>query len=212
MSYRDFENHLLIGLYRAWKDGRDIVSFGRVIQDHGLEHERGWIVRAHESLTNRGFIEGPANRRVEEMTAGRLTSDGMLFVEDNLLEDASEDISNPDGLAPGSDRVVRFDHNSEQFLSITVGIADLSEAVRGDNSLEIEPDERSRIVSSLNSALILWDAAQLKVIQVKIGVLMAVEDAGRVLASTAKAVAAALLVDTIKSFVKVHTGMDLDHI
>jgi len=39
---------------------------------------------------------------------------------------------------------------------------------------------------------------------------MALEDAGKALGATAKAVAAALLVDTIKAFIKNHTGLDLD--
>jgi hypothetical protein len=40
--------------------------------------------------------------------------------------------------------------------------------------------------------------------------MSAVQDATVVLKNTAKAVVAALLVDTIKSFVKTHAGVDLD--
>jgi hypothetical protein len=49
-------------------------------------------------------------------------------------------------------------------------------------------------------------------IQIKVGVLMAIEDGARILAGTAKAVAAALLIDTLKGLVKARTGLDLDHL
>ena len=67
-------------------------------------------------------------------------------------------------------------------------------------------------MAGLEAAELLWDAAQLKLIQIKVGVIMAVEDARKVLAGTAKAVAGALIVDAIKSLVKNQLGIDLDNI
>jgi hypothetical protein len=78
--------------------------------------------------------------------------------------------------------------------------------------LAVDPAAKDRIYRSLDAAWTIWQASELKLIQLKVGVLMAVEDAARILKGTVKAVAAALLVDTIKAFVKSHLGIDLDHI
>ncbi|HZG08422.1 MAG TPA: hypothetical protein VEZ70_05520 [Allosphingosinicella sp.] len=107
-----------------------------------------------------------------------------------------------------SDRLVRIDHNQPGYQEILTGLTEIRDAVRGANDLEDE--ERDRLVVSLGAAESLWNAGQLKLIQIKIGVVMALEDAGKALGATAKAVAAALLVDTIKAFIKNHTGLDLD--
>ena len=132
---------------------------------------------------------------------------GYRKVEQLVL--ASEPAS---GAAPASDRLVAFNHNSPEFSEIRDGIRDLYESLRGANELTVDENERSRIAHSLLAAVELWEAVQLKAIQVKIGILMAVEDARNSLAATAKAVSAALLIDAIKALVKSHTGLDLDKI
>ena len=53
----------------------------------------------------------------------------------------------------------------------------------------------------------LWEAAELRVIQIQIGVILAVEDAASVLAPLGKAVGINLLVDLIKQIIKVATGI-----
>jgi DNA-binding MarR family transcriptional regulator len=112
-------------------------------------------------------------------------------------------------VAPASDRLVRIDHNQPGYQEILTGLSEVRDAVRGANDLGEE--ERDRLVASLGAAESLWQAGQLKMIQIKIGVVMAVQDAAAALGATAKAVAAALLVDTIKGFIKSHTGIDLDN-
>ena len=112
--------------------------------------------------------------------------------------------------APASDRIVRFDHNEPGYQEILEGILEVGEAIRGANDLE-EP-ERDRLSVSLSAAQSLWKAAQLKVIQIKVGIILTLEDAAIALGVTAKAVATALLVDTIKAFIKTRTGIDLDQI
>jgi hypothetical protein len=112
--------------------------------------------------------------------------------------------------APASDRIVPLNHNEQGYLLVERGISELSEAVRTVNDLPIAPEERDQILAGLSAAAVLWNSAQLKIIQVKVGVLMAIEDAGRVLANTVKAVAIAVFVDAIKSIVKNHAGFDLD--
>ncbi|KTW02471.1 hypothetical protein SB4_03340 [Sphingomonas sanguinis] len=66
------------------------------------------------------------------------------------------------------------------------------------------------MLSALDVAETLWSTGNLKLLQVKVGVLMAVEDASRLLAETAKQVAVSLLIDAIKAFVKTHFHADLD--
>jgi DNA-binding PadR family transcriptional regulator len=114
--------------------------------------------------------------------------------------------------APTADGFVSFNHNAPEFEFISGGIDELKEAVRTTNGLPVTPEERDRIMIALDAAKVYWQSTQLKYLQVKVGILMAVEDAARVLASTAKATAAALLVDAIKAFFRTHTGLDLDKI
>jgi hypothetical protein len=212
INFRQFEDQLLLALYRASEAGSDIVSFDRASQEAGLEYRPGWLVRAHDSLSGKGYVAGPANRRIEEMTAARLTPDGMLYVEDNLLEGSPSAVvdAEDDHSAPASNRLVRFDHNLPEYQQIATGILDVREAIRAANDLSVDEDERNRLIATLGSAQALWDAAQLKIVQIKVGILMALEDARTALARTTKAVAASLLVEAVKAFIKSHTGIDLD--
>ena len=114
-------------------------------------------------------------------------------------------------IVPASDRVVRFDHNNPYFVEISAGISDVREAVRATNGLDTGSEDRERILAALDAAQFLWKSVQIKVIDLKVGILLALEDATKFLAATAKAVAAALLVDTFKAFVKNHASVDLDN-
>ena len=107
--------------------------------------------------------------------------------------------------------MVRLDHNNPEFAAIANRLAEVREAVREINDSDVDTEERERLLASFDAAQTYWQAIQIKVIQLKVGVLMAVEDAVRMLGGTAKAVTAALLVDSIKAFVKNHTGVDLDN-
>jgi hypothetical protein len=217
-DFRDFERATMLALYRAWQDGTPIISLAKALLqlDPNIQWQRGWLVRAHDGLRSKGFLEGPANRRIEEMTVGSLTAAGLQYVEDHFSdaerypEGGRPEIDSTVTTAPAADRLVRFDHNSVEFQEISRVIGDLTEAVRATNSPDVDADERDRVINSLQAAATFWDAAQLKLIQIKIGVMSAVQDATVVLKNTAKAVVAALLVDTIKSFVKTHAGVDLD--
>lgn len=156
-----------------------------------------------------GVVELPQGRvfgseaSPPEGFAGR---EGDVFYQ---FEPASES-SEGTAVAPAADRVVRFDDNQAARIEISNSLLEIREAVRGVNTAD--PDERDRVGTSLEAAYTLWQAAQLKIIQVKVGVLMAAEDAANLLKNTAKGVAAALLVDTIKAFIKNYTGVDLDNL
>lgn len=76
--------------------------------------------------------------------------------------------------APAADRVVPLNHNEPEYLEIDKKLGELSTAVLGDN--ELNPEEKSRISSGLVAAKAVWNALEIKAIQYKVGVLMAVED------------------------------------
>lgn len=125
------------------------------------------------------------------------------------VEDGESAVEN-NSFVPASDRLVSLDHNLPEYKEISRGIADLREKVRGINSQDIDIEEKSRILAGLAGASALWEAAQLKVLQVKVGILMAVEDAENALSALFKDVGVALLIEAIKSFVKNHIDLDLD--
>lgn len=223
MRYREFLN-LLIGIvgYETAISGTTNHRIGILLDAYGLPFKRYWEENALADLNNDARIQmyrhiGP----MREQTI-MLTGDGTSWFEDEFEENAVQTfeaygIRNPHqepGLnvneAPASDRMVSLDHNLEAYSKIASGLATIKEAVRSANDIEVEPEERDRIFRSLEAAQSLWSAAQLNYLQIKVGVLMAAEDAAKVLAGTAKAVASALLVDAIKAFVKGHAGLDLD--
>jgi len=117
-----------------------------------------------------------------------------------------------DNQAPASNRVVRFNHNAPDAVEIALQLDDISESVRGANGVEIDELERDRVFAALEVAKEIWRSGNFKLIQFKVGVLMAVEDAAALLVSNAKHVSAAMLVDAIKAFAKNHFHADLDGI
>ncbi len=132
-----------------------------------------------------------------------ISESGYKKVERDMREGALERV-------PASDRIVNFNHNQPDALEIQQGLADVKEAVRGSNLEDVDDSERTRVIASLEAAENLWRAAAFRVIQLKIGVLMAVEDAARLLKNTAKSVAASMLVEAIKAFTRNHFNIDLD--
>lgn len=104
-------------------------------------------------------------------------------------------------------RIVALDKESDEFKQVQTGLDELIERARGANDLE----DRDRIIASLSAAQTLWSSASLRLIQIKVGVLLAIEDATNALGSVAKGVGAGLLIDLVKSIVKSRTGLDLDN-
>ena len=138
---------------------------------------------------------------VEYWTLGR---EGFDLVE------ASQGADREGDYAPAADRIVRFNHNSPEASEIAKRIEETLEAVRGVNSPEVEELERRRVSQALVVARDLWQSGQFKVVQFRVGVLLAVEDAAKLVSSTTLAVSTSLLVDALKSFAKRHFHIDLD--
>jgi hypothetical protein len=112
-------------------------------------------------------------------------------------------------LVPASDRLVSLDHNSAPYLQVKEGLAELYEELRAANDLDCTPEERGRLLSSVFAAQKLWDAAQLKIIQIKVGILITIQDAVDLLGKAGKAVGKSVLIDVVKAIVKHNTGIDL---
>ncbi|WP_294322750.1 hypothetical protein [uncultured Sphingomonas sp.] len=138
----------------------------------------------------------------------RLEEDGEFYF--SLGADGFELLQEGRDLAVASDRFVTFDHNSADAVDISRGIAELLDDVRGANDAELDPADRSRVIAQLEAANKIWNAGSFRILQLKVGVLLAISDAGYFLKSTSKAVAAALLTDAIKAFVKSKFSIDLD--
>jgi hypothetical protein len=220
MRYSDFEGEFLRYLYRDSLRSDRQLDFREIAHRNEIPYERGYLRAIHGDLMRPGYIEGPPALVEGSPLFGRLTGHGLRYIEgrykDDLPEGPSEwrDIRSElveeadTSVIPASDRLVPLNHNSPEYQVVKAGIDELREAARSVNDL---PDQ-DRILTSLAAAQTLWSSMELKVLQIKVGVMMAIEDAGMALASTAKTVATALMIDAVKSLVKSKTGIDLDHI
>lgn len=213
MTFDDFANRFLLGLY--WETehhGQQYVRAEKIIETYGLSPKSSWIGRMAEEWEHLYFREISKTLGGYGGWAFRLSAEGYRKIEEAFADDAliaeALGLSEAENLIPAADRVVQLDHNSASYLNVSKGLDALAEAARSSNDL---PD-RERIIPSLSAAKVLWQAAELKVIQIKIGVLMAIEDAAKALSNTAQVVATALLIDAIKSLVKSQTNIDLDHL
>ena len=224
-TYSSFAESMLIALYQETeRTDEQSYTFGELIDRYGLDVKESWISRLANEWENHftgeisRFLEGSARdwhveisgsgmRYIEEKYGAK---DGVGLILAPAVALSAATMSPNEAAAPASDRLVSFNHNEATYVQIACGLADLKEAVRASNGLE--EVERDRLSRSVSAAEELWRSVQLRVIQVKVGVLLTVEDVATALAGTAKAVAAALLVDTIKAFIKTQAGVDLDHI
>jgi len=189
-------------------------QIGEILEKYNLTFNPAWRDTFFADYTFSNLVN--VRRHLGPISEQRvaLSPDGFRWVEDELSENVVAFLEQHGARigVPASDRLVSLDHNSQEYYVVKDGLAELYETIRATNDLPIDGMERSRLLSSLKSAKALWEAGQLKVIQVKVGILMAVEDAQVTLAATTKATVAALIVDALKSLVKNITGIDLDNI
>jgi hypothetical protein len=172
-------------------------------------------VKEAERLLHEGGVSVPETDNLPEGTS-EITG-GRVF----LSRDSDWTPSNPrEGdiifrdelsaeLLPASDRLVPLDHNSAPYREVKEGLAALHEAIRASNDLPCSVDERDRLLASISAAQQLWDSAQLKIIQIKVGIIITLEDAFDLLSKAGKAFAKVVLIDTVKSIVKHKTGIEL---
>lgn len=110
---------------------------------------------------------------------------------------------------PASDRLVDLNHNSPEYIDVSQKFEAAINAIEAINIPEDKAEARKNILIGLKAARSLWDATQLKAIQLKIGILMAAEDAREFVADTMQRQPVSLLVEAIKSIIKLVLGMHL---
>ncbi len=109
---------------------------------------------------------------------------------------------------PAADRVVTINHNSPEYKLVEDGLRDLLTTVHQNNEVGDSANHRERLLSTLHAAQALWQSTELKLIQIEVGVMMAVEDAGLALKKVGSLVTIGIIIDAIKHLIKSVTGID----
>lgn len=112
------------------------------------------------------------------------------------------------GMTAASDRMVPLNHNSQAYQEVSQKLDELFDEARASNEVGETAEERDRLLRSLDAARKLWAMQEIKLMQVQVGVVMAVEDVGRALQKVGKTTGWSILTDLIKKFVKDTIGID----
>ena len=225
MSHDSLRRSVLKYLSSASNDTQGFQSFATIIErmslpDEWWEADLGGLEQMDledavrsilEELTAQGLVEvgsgaRPSSFRLRE---GRGPSSELVHVKGQVPpEEATAERPKPSG-GDGPGMLVPLDHNSPDYLAIKDGLSSLYDRVREDNQVGSSTSDRSRILNGLSAAMQLWSSSELQLIQIKVGVLMAVEDAYHALVTIGKEVGKSILTDLIKQFIKSKIGIDL---
>ena len=222
-SYSQTEKRLLTAVYYAANRlDKDIVSIEEVLQSFDFPLPERQARTALSAFIERGYSKSSMIFGDLEEQQVWLTADGLIEAE-RLINSQESDVLEFDRsrhsgavlndlaeaeVVPASDRVVRLDHNLPAYCEVKSGLDELYEQIRADNAVGETPEHRDRLLRSLQAAQSLWEAAELRVIQVKVGIILAIEDAEKALIAVGKMVGVAILVDAIKTVVKACSGID----
>ncbi|WP_324260399.1 hypothetical protein U4960_09450 [Altererythrobacter sp. H2] len=221
-AYDDFAEAFLRALYlETEKSEQEYHAAEKLLANYSLAPKPHWISRLADdwefsyfkdvSKVSGGYggwsfrISAEGARKVEEAIEAEETIEVVFGKEANGLKFSDHFEAKA---IPASDRLVPLNHNSAEYKEIDEGLTSLLNDVRGNNAVGETVEERERIVRSLSAAAEYWASLELKVIQIRVGVVMAVEDAGKALERVGKATAWSLLVDLIKRLVKDKTGIE----
>lgn len=105
-------------------------------------------------------------------------------------------------------RSLSLDQEDPEYLQVEAAFQTIINSVEGDNELI----ERERALARLRNAASLWDSASIRVIELKVGVIMAIDDVCEWASSAYYAGALAGLRQLVKSFAKEKLHLDLDGI
>lgn len=105
-------------------------------------------------------------------------------------------------LAPTADGVVPLNHNQPGYTEIAHGLDKAIEEALAIRPNELSGDEHATLVSALKAARELWNAFELDLMQVRVGLLMAIQEAEKALKKTFTLVKGPLLVEAIVAFFK----------
>lgn len=218
MQFSEFADKFLCALYYETEyNNSHYLDAETIIQKYDIDAKDHWISRISDDWEHLYFKEVSKVLGAYDHWSFRISGEGSRYIEDKYGSQSEiQKFLGIDNVAPvksvsskqanASDRVVSFDHNSADYKEVALAISELKEAIRGYNGEEIEQGEKQRLSKGLDAAESLWQSAQLKMIQIEVGVILAVEDAYNALVDIGKAVVGATLVDLIRDMVKSGLG------
>ena len=197
---------------RAFELYEGLISLGAIIESEAVEYSPlgnslGISDGANFPLWLRELVDaGLVERRLPTNI-----NESIAYYVSDLEPNGIEVGDSPSMRRPSVHRsLLRLDLDVPERVEIQQKIADLIEVVRGTNDAEIKAEEKQRVLAGLAGADALWRSPYLDPLQIRIGVILAIDDGIELLGKAGKAVAFALLIDIIKAYVRVHTGVDLD--
>lgn len=84
MTYSRLREELLMALYQEQSDegANEIVSFKKLVDEYDLDWKPGWLIEAQKDLRDEGLVSGPSNGSNDDMAVGRLTGQGLRYIEE----------------------------------------------------------------------------------------------------------------------------------
>ncbi len=84
MTYSRLREELLMALYQEQSDegANEIVSFKKLVDEYDLDWKPGWLIEAQKDLREEGLVNGPSNGSNDDMAVGRLTGQGLRYIEE----------------------------------------------------------------------------------------------------------------------------------
>lgn len=204
VTFDDVSKIIAVTLYNLIYKSEKAAYFSidAIAKETGLGVGVAFLSSACSALVQDSYLKPSANSPSYTLTAtGFKWAENLITRRDEALEKR----------VPRPDRIVGIGHNMPEFDEISAAFDDFFEDIRGWNGSPDNPNLHSRILQGVAAARDLWKASELKVVQVQVGILMAIQDAQIVTNKLARIVSGALLIDAIKALIKAHTGIDLDH-
>jgi hypothetical protein len=203
--FSTFAQNFLVGSYLLDNAAEGNLAAGDVLDAIELNFRDGWVYEAIADGKSRGWYQGPALAGGDREQPVWLTGSGMREAE-RLIQSGVEvvfrnSIDDPLSAEAKSEQVIaKLDRTSPSYLLVSSHLVELENIING--LVEAETAERSRIKAGIVAARELWKAEELEIIQVKVGVLLAVQNASAFLKKLGKEVAIDLIVDGIKAVLK----------
>jgi hypothetical protein len=182
MSFREFKDDLLIAIAIQAKgeSTADLVPLD-VAKARGLSYRNGWLRQAVELLHYQGLIKASfhlgggedGGMNVQIIGSGLEAAEELCDERGSDLYEEIDEQSGASGVSesatvPASDRIVKIDHNSAQYMEIIGKLAQISDAAKKSNSLSIEnADERDQRLAEITAGKILLEAPRTNAEKVK---------------------------------------------
>ncbi len=203
--FSTFAQNFLVGSYLLGNSGQNDLYSGDVLDSVNLMFREDWVYKAIAEGKSKGWYQGPALAGGDREQPVLLTGPGMREAERLIqsgvnveLRQGSDELSGEK--APQESQIVKLDRDSQRYLQVENDLGEIERAI--DSIGGPENAERSRIRAGIAAARELWKAEELEVIQIKVGILLAVENASAFLKRLGKDVTVGLIVDGVKEVIK----------